>query len=346
MQAWTYSTKGPHREVLKINTIPTPKPPSGGNVLIKVAYSGLNPGDVKVMKTIPQLLRPKMSMPGMDYSGIIVARGPSAPANLPIGERVFGMLATKSLFLGHGTLCEYITLDPMGVMVAPIPENLSLEEAGAIPSGGVMAWQTCRHGSVPVGNNFRVLVNGASGGCGSMFVQGVLAMGAKEVVGTCSASNLELVRELGASRAIDYRANAPLPEFLAKEYGGPDQQFDFILDTVGSQELYINSPKYLREGGVFVNIGDYTNGTLKTAFHWILNYIRPTWLGGTPRKFVMFSGNVAPEGADWTVRYAAEGKLKAVIQKVYEFEEALEAFDLIETKRVKGRLVVKVGEGA
>jgi NADPH:quinone reductase-like Zn-dependent oxidoreductase len=346
MKAWTYSKKGQYRDVLRLNTIPAPKPPTGHNVLVKIAYAALSTGEAKIMRQMPQILIPKNSIPAIDYSGVIVETGPSAPANLHVGDRVFGMLEARNIMQGIGVLCEYINLDPKRVMVAPVPENVSLKEASALGASANVAYLICKHGSILPGNNYRVLVNGASGTCGSVFVQGVLAMGAKEVVGTCSAANAELVMDLGASRVIDYRANAPLPEFLSKEYGELGEQFDFILDTVGSQDLYTNSPKYLREGGVFVNLGAIAHGPVLTTFHWFLNTIRPTWLGGTPRKFVMFSGNVDLESADWIVRHTAAGKLKSVIENMYEFEKVLEAYDLVEAGKVRGKLVVKVGEVA
>lgn len=305
MQAWTYTPKGSYRDVLKLTTIAVPQAPTGNSVLVKVAYSSPNGGDLKLMKIIPQFLRENHSRPGIDYSGIIVARGPTAPADLRIGDKVFGMLRRTPYVQGRGSLCEYISVDPKGDMVAHVPTNIPLEEASALASTGVVAFLICKHGLIPPGNNYRVLVNGASGGYGSMFVQGVLAQGAREVVGTCSAANAELVRGLGASKVIDYQANAPLHQYLATEYGQPDQQFDFILDTVGSQALYINSPKYLKKGGVFVNIGDYTDGMFWTIFYTIMNHVRPTWLGGTPRKFVMFSGDTDPKvsssGIEWSL---------------------------------------------
>jgi NADPH:quinone reductase-like Zn-dependent oxidoreductase len=345
MKAWTYSKKGQYRDVLRLSTIPAPKPPTGHNVVVKIAYTALSTGEIKIMKQMPQILIPKNSIPAMDYSGIIMETGPSAPANLRVGDRVFGMLEARNIMQGIGTLCEYINLDPKRVMVAPVPENMTLKDASALGASANVAYLICKHGSVLPGNNYRVLVNGASGTCGSVFLQGVLAMGAKEVIGTCSAPNAELVMGLGASRVIDYRANAPLPEFLAKEYGEPGKQFDFILDTVGSQDLYTKSPKYLREGGVFVNLGAIAHGPILTTFHWVLNSIRPTWLGGTPRKFVMFSGDVNLESADWIVRHAAAGKLKSVIENEFDFEKVLEAYDLVDAEKVRGKLVVKVGGG-
>ncbi|KAF2184853.1 NAD(P)-binding protein [Zopfia rhizophila CBS 207.26] len=342
MKAWTFSKAGPHRKVLTLTpNLPTPAAPTGNQVLIKIAYSGLNPADTKVMNIIPTFLRKSVSIPGMDFSGTIIGAGPSAPENLKVGTKVFGALPRKAPFAGYGTLCEYICISTTGLAIASVPENVSMEEAAGMAIAGIVTFLICKYGGINEGNGYRVLVNGASGGCGSMFVQGVLAMGAKEVVGTCSAPNVEMVKSLGASRVIDYRANAPVQKFLAKEYG--TRPFDVVVDTVGAQKIYTHSPAFLKESGVFVNIGGYTDGTAWTLWHWFINYFWPSWLGGTPRKYVMFSGSPDQESMEKLVKYVGEGKMTTVVEKVYEMDQLLEAFDLLNTKRVRGKLVVKVG---
>ena len=344
MRAWSYSRPGKHRDIVALNRIPSPPPPKNDEVLIKVAYSGLNPGDVKVMWLFPSFLRPKNSVPGQDYSGIIIARGPKAPSEFSIGLKVFGMLDMAALFKGRGTLCEYVVQSAKTGVIIPVPQGTEMEGAGTLGTAANMALQEASRGGIDERNapGMRILVNGASGGCGSMFVQVVTAMGCKEVVGVCSGPNLELVQSLGAKRAIDYTKVSPLHEFLAEEYA--DRPFDFILDTVGDQRLYTNSPKYLTQAGIFMNIGDFTLGTARTMVNWILNYTWPTWLGGTPRRFVMFSGDPKYGSTGEIVKYLEEGKVKAVVDSSVRFEDALDGLDRVVTRRVRGRVVVKVGD--
>jgi NADPH:quinone reductase-like Zn-dependent oxidoreductase len=130
MKAWSYSRAGSHRQVLSQSTVPTPKAPTGDQVLIKIAYSGLNYGDFKSMTMVPSILRPKNSIPAMDYSGTIVAVGSLVPSHLSIGVRVFGVLETSAVFIGHGSMCEYMCASTNKAMVTPIPDNFPLKVAG------------------------------------------------------------------------------------------------------------------------------------------------------------------------------------------------------------------------
>jgi NADPH:quinone reductase-like Zn-dependent oxidoreductase len=322
MKAWTFSQAGSHRQVLSKAMISTPKPPTNDQVMIKVAYCGLNFGDIKLMRMVPSILRRKDSIPGCDYSGTVLDAGPLAPSNFAVGTRVFGVLATASLFEGQGALCDYICLSTKQHLIMPVPKDCTLEDAGCLSIGGTMAYLICKNGGIKENCGLRILVNGASGGCGTIFVQVARAMGAKQIIATCSAPSFELVKSLGADKAIDYRDKKPLHGYLAKEFG--DRKFDFVLDTVGAQKLYENSPGYLKEDGVYVNIGDFTNGMWLTAFHWFLNYFRPVWLGGTPRRFIMFGPSVDGEAGDWLTKLIAEGNVRAVIDRSVSFDEVLE----------------------
>ena len=121
---------------------------------------------------------------------------------------------------------------------------------------------------------------------------------------------------------MDYRANKPLHEYLAKEYKG--KPFDAILDTTGTQALYENSSNYLKAEGPFVNVGGF-EGTLTTLFNWWRNVWWPAILpGGTPRRYVMFSTVPNPEIAKELARMASEKKVKVVIESVFDMEDALE----------------------
>ncbi len=96
---------------------------------------------------------------------------------------------------------------------------------------------------------------------------------------------------------IDYQ-HSPLPAYLAQQYG--DKPFDFVLDCVGTQALFVNSPAYLKPEGAVVNIGAL-EGIGRTAFHALSNLWLPTWLGGVPRRYIMFS---TPPNRDDTIYLA------------------------------------------
>jgi NADPH:quinone reductase-like Zn-dependent oxidoreductase len=294
------------------------------------------------MRLVPTLLRPKNSIPGVDYSGTIAALGPTAPKHLNVGLSVFGTLGRGAVFKGQGTMAEFLLASPSNVMIAPLPSSMSKREASTIGIGGLMAVLIMKHGGIRPNNNLRVLVNGASGGIGSLAVQVLRAYGAKEIVAICSARNAQVVKSLGADSIIDYQAHPALHDHLAKTF--KDAPFDFILDTIGVQSLYLNSPFYLKESGVYENIGDFENRILLAMWYRFTNMWWPVVLGGTPRRYVTFGGDFEKEAAEELERLVTEGKIKGTVESEFKFEDIIEAIDLVASKRARGRVVVKVGD--
>ena len=115
--------------------------------------------------------------------------------------------------------------------------------------------------------------------------------------------------------------NQPLHGYLAKECKG--KPFDLILDITGTQALYDHSPAYLKAEGLCVNVGSF-EGTVKTLFNWWKNAWWPTILGGTPRRYIMFSTIPDPKVAEELAKMAGEGTLKVVIDSVFDMEDALQ----------------------
>jgi len=119
---------------------------------------------------------------------------------------------------------------------------------------------------------------------------------------------------------VDYRAVGPLPAYLAATYG--DRPFDVILDCVGIQALYEQSAGYLQANGVYINVGAF-EGVVWTLWCWAKNTLWPTRLGGTPRKYVMFSTRPRTEKAEVLAQMVDAGKLKVVVDSVYPMEDVL-----------------------
>lgn len=122
-------------------------------------------------------------------------------------------------------------------------------------------------------------------------------------------------------QAIDYRASHPLADFLAKHYG--QQQFDVILDTVGSQDLYEHSPAYLNPSGVYVNVGNIGVSTALTVWRWLKNSFHPRLLGGVPRKFIQFSAIPTKERGEKIASLAAEKGFNILVGSTFKLEDAL-----------------------
>jgi NADPH:quinone reductase-like Zn-dependent oxidoreductase len=197
MRAWTRPRRGPYRTSLRLTTIPTPSPPVGTEVLIKVSYVPLTPGALSMISLLPAFITAHDAIPELECSGTVVAAGPNVPAELrEAGTLVAAFRAVPSVARGKGLLAEYVKI-PAEMAVMRLPEGLRgrMKEAGAVTSVGQTALKMMRTAGVEVGDV--VLVNGASGGVGVMLVQVCKWAGAR-VVGVASGGNEEFVRGLGA----------------------------------------------------------------------------------------------------------------------------------------------------
>ena len=173
--------------------------PGRGDVLVQVVAASVHPGDYFVMTGEPYVVRlvfglrrPRHGIPGRDLAGVVAAVGKDV-TDLQPGDEVFGWSTA-------GTLAEYACVPADNL--APVPANLSVADAAAVPTSALTALQALRD-IAHVRPGQTVLVTGASGGVGSFAVQIAKAFGA-EVTGVCSTRNVDLVRSLGADHVVDY----------------------------------------------------------------------------------------------------------------------------------------------
>jgi len=187
-------------EVMTVEDVARPNP-TASEVLILVCSVSINPLDWHILRGSPWFARfttglrsPKTSILGADISGVIEQVG-SDVRRFRVGDEVFG-----SLFEGQlGGLAEYVSVDPD--MITSKPANVSHAEAAAAPTAAITALQAVR--AVEVSEGKSVLVNGASGGVGTYAVQIAKVFGGN-VTGVCSARNINLVKDLGATTVVDY----------------------------------------------------------------------------------------------------------------------------------------------
>ena len=234
-------TGGP--EVFQYAEIDTPEP-GPGEVVVQVAYAGVNPADWKNREGHLAQFRPYVFpyIIGFDAAGRISAVGEGVEG-FAAGDRVF--TPTNHGQGGQGSYAEFVVAN--ADRVARIPDGLNFAQAAALPVASLTAWQGLfDRGGLQRGQ--RALIHGGSGGLGSFAVQFARWAGA-EVAATCSTPNVQYLRDLGVDKVIDYRTENITREVQAWAPEG----LDFLMDAVGVSTLP-NGLDLVRSGGTFVSI--------------------------------------------------------------------------------------------
>jgi NADPH:quinone reductase-like Zn-dependent oxidoreductase len=307
--------------VMKVEEVETPSV-SNDQVLIRIHYSSVNPVDWKIRNGSLRFLsgsRFPMRL-GFDVAGEVVETGPSV-TRLREGDRVFGMLDYRQ----RGAYAEYAGTGEKNVSL--IPEPLGFKEAAAIPLAGLTAYQALHYkGKIKKGES--VLVKGASGGVGSFAVQIAKAEGAV-VTGVCRTDNIELVKSLGADRAIDYRKEdfAQLPD-----------KYDILFDVVGKRTFF-GIRKRLAPSGRYIT-------TLPNKPSDILSFFLVPFfpLFGYGKKSAFISVKPSASDLDSLALLIREGRLRPLIDRVYSLEEIGAAHAYSETGHARGKIVIKIVE--
>ena len=331
MKAWQFTTTGGGIENnLDLNDAAVPPPSALGpeQILVEVISMSLNPADYKIaeLPLAGKMMISTPASPGMDYCGRVISCG-SAIDGLKPGQLVFGKLALPTKF---GTLGQYIISSRSGT--APLPECIDPDHAATIGCAGQTAYQSL------VGNvsqDDKVFINGGSGGTGTYAIQIAKAMGC-HVTTSCSTPNVALCRDLGADEVIDYKASN-VTEQLKRQ----GQVFSLVIDNIGSPpDLYKASDDFLLPTGKFVQVGTDASmagiGTLLSKMIW------PSLLGGGKRSFSLLTEKDKYDELVQLGKWMKEGKIKAVLDSIFEFEDAPKAIAKLRTGRARGKIVIHV----
>src|SRR2546429_6174915 len=313
MKAIVYRNYG-SPDVLRLEEIE--KPSAGDNeVLIKVRAASVNPLDLLfrgtsyMVRMITGLRRPKDTRLGVDVAGQVEAVGRNVTQFKP-GDAVFGTC--------KGAFAEYVCA-PESVLVLK-PDNVTFEQAASVPIAAITALQGLRLGGLGLGGlgdkghiqpGQKVLINGASGGVGTFAVQIAKSFGA-DVTGVCSASNVEMVRSIGAKQVIDYTR-----EDFTKSGQSYDQRYDLILDCVGNHSL-LEHRRALNPNGVCVVAG------AKGLWDFLTRALTAPVLSRlVSQKFVTFIAKLNKEDMTIMRELMETGKVTPVIDRRYSLSESL-----------------------
>ena len=309
-------------DVLKVGTIERPRP-GVGEVIVEVRAAGLDRGTWHLMTGRPYLVRlmgygflaPKNPVPGIDLAGVVREVGPGVTRLRP-GDEVFG--------IGQGTFAEYARAREEKLALKPA--CLSFEEAAVSGVSALTAFQALgAAGGVKAGE--RVLVIGASGGVGTFAVQLARALGA-EVTAVASEGKLDLVRSLGASRAVDYRA---------EDFADGLTRYDRILDIGGNTPL-ARLRRALTPTGCLIFVGGEAGGD------WTAGFGRQLWAMAIARfvrqRCVMLMADESGEDLERLAELASRGAFRPVIDRRVGLAEVAPAMRDLEAGRVRGKVVV------
>lgn len=297
-------------EVLIMKDVPKPKP-KRNEVCMKIHATAVTASDIFIRGlNIPFRYRIAIRLmigffkPRKSIIGLVLAGEIES-----VGKNVSKFKIGDEVFgisgFSLGAYAEYKCLSENGSIngcLALKPKNINFEEATAAAYGGLLALQYLEKGKIESGQ--KILIYGASGTSGTIAVQIAKSMGA-EVTAVCSTKNMELVKSLGADKVLDYTQQTTLPE---------NELYDFVLDAVGnmkSSKLKEACKKNLKPNGKYVSIDD---GDLQLSSHRL----------------------------EKLKSLCEEGQFKPILDKVYTFEQMVEAHRYVEKGHKVGGVAVKI----
>ncbi len=294
------------------------------DVLVRVHAAGVDQGVWHLMTGTPYVMRlagfgiraPKNPLLGYDVAGRVEAVGAQV-TEFQTGQEVFGTC--------RGSFAEYAVARPDRLLSKP--DNVSFEQAAAVPISGYAALQAVRqHGGVRPGQ--RVLIIGAGGGVGTLAVQIAKAEGA-EVTGVCSASKTELVRSVGADHVIDY---------TREDFADGRNRYDVILDIAGNRSLS-ELRRALTPRGTLVIVGG------EDAGNWlgVRRQLRAAALSPFVRqKLGFFISKERRQDLEELRRLLETGTIRPVVDRTFPLEEVPAAIRYLRDGQARGKVVITI----
>ena len=323
MQAIEISKPG-GPDVLQLTKRPMPHP-ANDQVVIKVAYAGVNRPDALQRAGLYNPPKGASDLPGLEASGEVVACG-AGVSSLKVGDQVCGLLP-------GGGYAEYVATPAAHCL--PVPRGLSLQQAACLPETFFTVWSSVfMRGRLQAGQRF--LVHGGSSGIGTTAIQLAKAFGARVFATAGSAEKCAACEDLGAESAFNYREDDFVEKMQA--LGGAD----LILDMVGGPYIQRNL-KSLADDGTLVQIAFLQGPKVELNLVQLMTR-RLTVTGSTLRPQSDFAKAQIAEALRAQVwPLISAGKIKPVMDQEFALADAAAAHARMESSAHIGKIVLKVG---
>lgn len=301
-------------EVLDVAEVEKPHV-KADEVLVRVRAAAVNPKDTFVRKGRFRLFTGRRfpMLTGYDFAGEVAAAGKRV-TTLEKGQPVFGML---DCWRGR-TCAQFVAARPD--MLVTMPASLSFEEAAALPLAASTALQALRD-KAGIETGFRVGINGAAGGVGTLAVQIAKLFGA-HVTAVGSQANHAFLYSLGADTCIDYHDT---------DVASGDQRFDIFFDVFGNQSFGKIKP-------VLTPAGTWVSTVVQP--HVFISQLATSLWGQKRARLVVVKSR--PSDLALIRKWAEAGTLQPVIQDVYPLEKIRAAHAQQETKHTRGKIVIAI----
>ncbi|MEJ8562760.1 NAD(P)H-quinone oxidoreductase [Yoonia sp. GPGPB17] len=311
-------------EVLTLTDLPIPEP-EYDQVVIKVAYAGVNRPDALQRAGLYNPPKGASDLPGLEAAGEVVACG-AGVAGLKPGDQVCALLP-------GGGYAEYVATPAAHCL--PIPGGLSIKQAACLPETFFTVWSNVfMRGGLRAGQRF--LVHGGSSGIGTTAIQLAKAFGARVFATAGSAEKCATCVALGAEAAFNYRDTDFVDEMRA--LGGAD----LILDMVGGSYTQRNL-KALADDGTLVQIAFLQGPKMELNLVQLMTR-RLTITGSTLRpQSDLAKARIADELRKHVWPLIIAGKVAPVMDQEFALEEASAAHARMESSAHIGKIVLKVG---
>ena len=304
------------------------------DVLVKIHAASVNPLDMRIRNGDFKAFMP-YRLPlvlGNDLAGTVVQIGPSV-TRFTVGDEVYARPDKDRI----GTFAELIAVHQDDAAIKPA--TLTMEEAASLPLVALTSWQALvERAQVQPGQ--KVLIHAGAGGLGSIAVQMAKALGA-HVAATASTAKVDLVKQLGADVVVDYRTQ-DFTELL--------DGYDLVLDSLGGENL-AKSLRILKPGGKAISVAGPPDPAFarELGANPILRLAMTALSFKTRRQakhlgvtysflFMKASGDQLRE---LTLLIDA-GKIRPVVDRVFSFDETLQAMEYVEKGRANAGKVVIV----